>query len=77
MRRGTLLLAGGSHSPLLPSFSFSGLVQLPIVQLLQKHLHTLNFPLAHQQLRTKLAVHRGDLAARGLGEILLPPESVA
>ncbi|MFN5197380.1 MAG: formylmethanofuran dehydrogenase subunit C [Planctomyces sp.] len=77
MRRGTLVLAGGSQSPLLPGFSYSGQLQLTTVRLLQKHLHSLNFPIEHPHLCTKMAIHRGDLASRGLGEILLPPESTA
>jgi formylmethanofuran dehydrogenase subunit C len=77
MRRGTLVLAGGSLTPLLPGFCYSGQLHLTVVRLLQKRLQALNFPLQIPQLSTPLAIHRGDLAARGQGEILLPPESVA
>mgnify|MGYP003334385331 CR=1 FL=1 len=77
MRRGTLVLAGGCTAELLPGFSFSGQLQLTVMRLLERRLQSLQFPLAGASLNRCQAVWRGDLASKGLGEILLPVDSIA
>jgi len=76
MRRGTLVLAAGSDAPLLPAFSFSGTLELITTRLLQKRLLSLVFPVDPAVLDARLAVYRGDLSVRGMGEIILPAEFV-
>ncbi|MFM7164691.1 MAG: formylmethanofuran dehydrogenase subunit C [Planctomycetaceae bacterium] len=76
MRRGTLVLTAGSDCPLLPGFRHSATLQLTTIRLLQKRLLSLDFPVDPAQLNAPLSVYRGDLAAKGLGEIILPAESV-
>ena len=76
MRRGTLVLAAGSDAPLLPAFSFSGILELVTTRLRQKRLLSLSFPVAPAVPGARLAVFRGDLSARGMGEIILPAEFV-
>jgi formylmethanofuran dehydrogenase subunit C len=73
MRRGTIGLFGNNRPTLLPSFRAGYRGPLPVLHLLEKHLHDEGFAVPRlRNLAGVIELFHGDLLEGGRGEILLP-----
>jgi formylmethanofuran dehydrogenase subunit C len=73
MRRGTIGLFGSVRATLLPTFRAGYRGPLPVLHLLEKHLHDEGFAVPRlRNLAGTIELFHGDLLEGGRGEILLP-----
>jgi formylmethanofuran dehydrogenase subunit C len=73
MRRGTIGLFGSVRATLLPTFRAGYRGPLPVLHLLEKHLHDEGFAVPRlRNLAGAIELFHGDLLEGGRGEILLP-----
>jgi len=70
MRRGTIVVAGGSTSQLLPTFSAGGSYRVPILAMLANWLKQQRFPSDVSVLNSVFQEFNGDQLNGGRGEVL-------
>lgn len=68
MRRGTVIVQ--SDDEVLPTFADCGLIDLPILKMIQRSLETIDA--GHAITTTRTRRFAGDMASLGKGEILIP-----
>ena len=71
MKRGTIAVAGGSTSPLLPTFSAGGCNRVPVLTMLANWLKQQRLPNDVSVLNSVFQEFNGDQLNGGRGEVLL------
>ena len=71
MKRGTIAVAGGSTSPLLPTFSAGGCYRVPVLTMLANWLKQQRLPNDVSVLNSVFQEFNGDQLNGGRGEVLL------